>query len=394
MFQKKLIGIDMRALYSTQHTGVNTFLLHILYEIYLYKPAHWEVIGIDLPSHRIQQLQTEYPFFKEVFDSYITLHEYYRSSFSHRTLQTLTLLRPLRNQKVVEFDIIFCPQPRALMVHPNTALITEFHDIFFASHPDPFSYTNIKKRIFDSFFQYQRIIDNSRVVFCHSHATSRDIESHLKHTENKLKMVYSARPHWKFDTTKITIHVDDLPKNFYLALSGWEWRKNWVNLLLAHKKNQIDNNSQLWLVFTGYPLQQKYRHQLERLIQTQNIQKVKFIECVTNSDKEILLQKCAFLAYPSWYEGFGYPILEAFQYDKPVLHSTFGSAYELAGKAGIAVNPMDVADIARGTQILTQDQNFYQQLQNECSNQLSQFSWKEWWTAFEQVVEASSKLTK
>jgi glycosyltransferase involved in cell wall biosynthesis len=68
-----------------------------------------------------------------------------------------------------------------------------------------------------------------------------------------------------------------------------------------------------------------------------------------------LMQCCSFFAFPSVYEGFGLPVLEAMQVGVPVLTSTGGSLPEVAGNAAVLVNPLDVAAMTRGIRDLASD---------------------------------------
>ena len=77
---------------------------------------------------------------------------------------------------------------------------------------------------------------------------------------------------------------------------------------------------------------------------------------ITDAEKQALLSDATLLAYPSLYEGFGFPVLEAFAAGLPVLTSSVSSLPEVAGEAAILVDPHDEAAIAEGlTQLLADD---------------------------------------
>jgi glycosyltransferase involved in cell wall biosynthesis len=69
---------------------------------------------------------------------------------------------------------------------------------------------------------------------------------------------------------------------------------------------------------------------------------------VSEEEKSSLLEKASLLIMPSFYEGFGIPVLEAFSYATPVVASNVTSLPEVVGDAGVLINPFDVNDIARG----------------------------------------------
>ena len=84
----------------------------------------------------------------------------------------------------------------------------------------------------------------------------------------------------------------------------------------------------------------------------------KWVEVIHSpSDQQLsqLYADCSFLVMPSIYEGFGLPIIEAMQYGKPCLTSKVSSMPEIAGNAGILVNPFSVSDISALEQLIVDD---------------------------------------
>jgi len=80
--------------------------------------------------------------------------------------------------------------------------------------------------------------------------------------------------------------------------------------------------------------------------------------------------------FPSKYEGFGLPILEAFAYRRPVLTSKVSSMPEIAGKAAFLVDPDKVEEISVGLKRLVADGVYVSRLIVEGDRQLAKFSWE------------------
>ena len=87
-----------------------------------------------------------------------------------------------------------------------------------------------------------------------------------------------------------------------------------------------------------------------------------------------LMQCCSFFAFPSVYEGFGLPVLEAMQMGVPVLTSTGGSLPEVAGDAAVLVNPLDVSAMMRGIRDLGSDREKRTELVARGNRQAAKFS--------------------
>lgn len=102
---------------------------------------------------------------------------------------------------------------------------------------------------------------------------------------------------------------------------------------------------------------------------------VEWHEYVPDAALEELLTHARLLAYPSFYEGFGLPVLDAFQRGLPVLTSNRGSLQELAGGTAFIIDPKDTAAIARGLQLLMTDKALADDLASRGPARAARYSW-------------------
>src|SRR5205085_5111246 len=97
---------------------------------------------------------------------------------------------------------------------------------------------------------------------------------------------------------------------------------------------------------------------------------------LTDGNRDALLAGATLLAYPSLYEGFGFPVLEGFAAGVPVLTSEASSLPEVAGEAALLVDPMDEDQIAAGLARLLDDAELRDRLRQAGRDRISSFTWE------------------
>lgn len=159
-----------------------------------------------------------------------------------------------------------------------------------------------------------------------------------------------------------------LPKKFILYIGNLKPHKNVANLIKAIKK--IDQK--VTLVING-----KSNESLKKIIMENHVEnKVKFIGYVDDNDLPILYNLAELFIYPSLYEGFGLPPLEAMACGCPVITSNTSSLPEVVGDAGIMVNPYNVEEIARAIDLVLSNENLRKEMIEKGLKQAQKFSWR------------------
>ena len=122
-----------------------------------------------------------------------------------------------------------------------------------------------------------------------------------------------------------------------------------------------------------------------------NSAKAIFTGYVTQEEKAALYTKALCLAFPSLYEGFGLPVLEAMSCGCPVLTANVSSLPEVAGHAALLVDPLDVKEIARGLGEMVSNPQLRQDLIKKGFAQVKKFSWVK---AAQQTLAVYQKVVK
>ncbi len=203
-----------------------------------------------------------------------------------------------------------------------------------------------------------------------SESTGEDLRKMFAVPESKIEIIYHGPPRGYLKRAGQVPAT--LGKDFFLTVGRVELRKNILRLLEAFSLYQ-KQGGQSKLIFAGPPGfgYDRFLSTLKAL-KLQNVVTLGFVE-------ENLMNGLYFhaqaLVFPSLYEGFGLPILEAFSYSLPVLTGNFGATKEVAGNAALLVDPYSVAEIASGLRRLEEDTKLREALIARGKKRLQDFSW-------------------
>ncbi|MBI3251457.1 MAG: glycosyltransferase family 4 protein [Candidatus Andersenbacteria bacterium] len=226
---------------------------------------------------------------------------------------------------------------------------------------------------------FAQAVVKAKAVICVSEATKHDLEALPVHTSASIGVIYEG-----VDDV-FGKHVDVLSaqkanlllggvKNYLLYVGVWMNHKNLRRLLAAFEivKKRFP---QIKLVMTGQPVP-AYSPVLKEVERLDLRDSVVFPGFVPHELLPALYAGASCFLFPSLYEGFGLPPLEAAACGVPVVASNVSSLPEIMGLAAEYVNPEDEADIARGVMRVLEDGRVRQRLIEEGKKRILQFSWR------------------
>lgn len=215
-------------------------------------------------------------------------------------------------------------------------------------------------------------------VLTDSHASRQDIITHLGIAPERVETIWlAADPRFRAADANEIARVRQkyaLPPRYMLYLGGFDVRKNVSGLLHAFARL---GPTDLRLVLAGklpaqdtpfFPSPQRVADELGIA------DRVHLIGWVDEADKPALYSAAYALVFPSQYEGFGLPPLEAIACGTPAIVSNSSSLPEVVGEAGICVPPGDTAALAQAIRQIVEDPSRYEQLRAACASQAARFS--------------------
>ena len=268
----------------------------------------------------------------------------------------------------------------------RTKKVTTVHDMIaylFPSSSHPKIVSNQKRRLKIVKAEVDAIITDSET-------TKEDLVKFLEIPQEKVTVVYLAssvifKPQ-DDDKVKEVLEKYKIKKPYILSVATWEPRKNIQKLVDVFEKIQKENPN-LSLVLTG-------KHGWGQDPSFKDNDRIVSTGFIPRDDLTALYSGCRVFVYPSLYEGFGLPILEAMACGTPVITSNNSSMTEIAKDAAILVDPRSESQIKRAIEmVLNLNLDSYQKMVNASLNRARQYTWiktaKETLKVYEEVVKSS-----
>lgn len=230
-----------------------------------------------------------------------------------------------------------------------------------------------------------------------SAATSKELVELQKIPTEKISVVYhAANQNFALCPDLLSKQYRQrLPEQYILYLGGYTYRKN-VPMLLHAYKNLKQAFPELHLVLAGKVPEPKRQEliQLSRLLEIES--SLVWTGVIPVEQLPSLYAGAHLFVYPSLYEGFGLPVIEAMSCGTPVVSSTAGSLAEIAGDAALLVDPTNLTEITNAIKALLTDTQLRNHFAQKGKERARLFSWekcaRETLTVYESVLKNGSNL--
>ena len=260
--------------------------------------------------------------------------------------------------------------------NPKSRNIMTIHDLTFVKYPD--YVPTIVKTYLDRIKNCLKFTD---AIITFSENTKRDLVELLKIDPDKIYITYQAsRYHADYlteqqiESLKSTFSYD-FTKPYFLFVSTLEPRKNVIGLIQAfnYLKQNYKIEHQLVLIGqTGW----KYQPILDTINQSPYRAEIHHLNYLTDDLVALFYSQAEAFIYPSFYEGFGLPVLEAMTLGAPVITSNTSSLPEVTGDGALLINPNNSMELADAMLNLIRDRVLRDNLIFKGKEQASKFSWK------------------
>jgi glycosyltransferase involved in cell wall biosynthesis len=354
------IGIDIRPLMQARYSGVSHYTLHMLRALFahdtvnqyvLFYNSHKEVVLPKFIGENITYCRLQYP--NKLFNAALAF-----------------LRRPYVDELMDGVDVLYVPNLNFISWSPRCQTVMTVHDLSFMRFPEFFGH---KMRLWHQITRPEKIFKKATALVAVSENTKRDLVDLLGIGPDKIKVLYEG-----VDPDCYVFTQDDprlsqvrekyhLPQKFILYLGTLEPRKNIETLIEAYQT--LETDAELVIAGgAGWKTESIYKL-------AKNNSKIHFIGYINAQDKGALYNLAHIFVYPSYYEGFGLPLLEAMACGVPVIAGSNSAQVEVVVNSGILIDPYNVNDVAQAIQLLLSDQDVYTYYKEAGLKRAEQFSW-------------------
>lgn len=288
--------------------------------------------------------------------------------------------------KKAKLDIAIFPSGSMPIFYKKNSYVIA-HDAAIYINPSWFP----EKQWFSTKVVVPRSYKKAKKIICVSHNTKNDLKTIFKIPDHKIITIYPGvvvKDEYLEDEFQRMKNKFDIKGEYVLFLGTIEPRKNVANMIKAFSTYLFENeHSNITFVLAGakgWKFQLIFKKLEDVNNRLQNSQ-IKYIGQVSNRERNILIKNAKAFVFPSFYEGFGFPVIEAMALGTPVVTSEGSSLGEIAKGCAVLVDPTDCVSINRGVKQLVDDYALSKKLVLSGKERAGFFSW-------ERTIEEFRKL--
>ncbi len=366
------IGIYTLFITPGQIGGIETYLRHLLVNLGKVDPINDYFIFVG--SHNAYLFSDiVYPNFKQVVISLIPSP----NSLGTRLLRRLKLQPSYITEQInrYQLDLLHYPGTTIDQLEIKTPCILTMHDIQQEYFPQFFSSPELQRRQ----ATYRPSAEKARTIITGSEHTRQNIIEKYHLPSSKIKTIYyGVSDIFHLATTDEINQIRqkyNLPEEFIFFPANFWPHKNHARLFEALKLAWQKYGCSCQLVLSGV---WQEKTSLQDLIAKMGVESaVSILGYLPYQDLPLIYSAATALVFPSLFEGFGLPVLEAMACDCPVICANSTSLPELVGEAAILIDPLDVAQLAEAIYNGCHSASLRRNLQEKGWQQVKKFSWQQ-----------------
>jgi glycosyltransferase involved in cell wall biosynthesis len=273
-----------------------------------------------------------------------------------------------------DFDLLFLPNFNQFSINPKTKLVITVHDLSPIVTPE---FYDSRRKLWHIFVNIKKSLHRANHILAVSEFTKGELMRIYGLPDSKITVTHLGvqrnvfHPDLSKDKMRHVRNIYGLPADFYLFIGTLEPRKNIPSIIKAFEKLNLDMD----LVIAGRQ-GWKYKTILNQIENSPKRRRIKYLGYIEEEHKPYLLKLAKGLVWPSFYEGFGLPPLEAMAVGTPVITSQVTALPETAGSSAVMVDPYSIPDLSRAMKLVSEDLDLRNDLIHKGLANAKKFDWK------------------
>ena len=364
------IGVDIRSLMIKNRTGVGEYNFELLNAVF----------KLD-KNNQYFLFYNSYKNLDKILPKWDQPNVHYAGAqFPNKIFNLAIAGKILRLNRLLpkKIDCWYSPNINFCCLDKNIKHVITIHDLSFEIFPEFYTF---KQRLWHWFTKPKKQCQQAETIIVPSENTRRDLVQYYQIDEQKIKVIYPGiseifnRPPTGQDKT-IVQKKYNLPENFILFLGSIEPRKNILGLISAFEKLPSQLTDKYYLIIAGasgwknHPI-------YEKATKSKLKNQIKFLGYISDTDKPNLYALAKLFVFPSFYEGFGFPIIEAMKIGTPVITSNRSSLPEVSRSSAYLIEPNNIGSLILGIKTLLENRPLREKYSERGHQLASTYSWND-----------------
>jgi len=292
--------------------------------------------------------------------------------FNQKLISTFWLqcLAPVLAQKY-KLDLFWGTRHNLpILLNRRTKTVLTIHDMTSHLYPHTMNWANLMVELL---LKRLSAIKSDKIIAV-SNSTAVDIEKYYKIAPKKLNVINSGIPVTSTEHHEINFINKEFPSKYFLFVGTLEPRKNFKRIFKAFESIEPEKQDIYLVIIGGTGWKNK---KFVKMIEAHPLREhVKITGYISDEKLSAAYQNALGLLFPSTYEGFGFPILEAMSFGVPVITSNRASMPEVAGDSALLINPFSVHEITNAMIKIIDDGSLRNKLIQRGYKHIKKFSWE------------------
>lgn len=269
-----------------------------------------------------------------------------------------------------KYKLVWQPSFNFLSVSDKCQYVITVHDLTFLINKKWF---DCKRRLWHNLQRVEKVLARANHIVTVSENTKQDLNYFFKINSNKITVISSGVSD-TYENNELSAIRFSVPQRFFLYYGTIEPRKNIIAIIQSWQRLVKDPKYHDVHLVIGGALGWGMQNYVNTYFH-KHIPHLHYLNYLNTKDKNMLIDRCLALIWPSFYEGFGFPVIEVLKSQKAVITSYSSSIPEVTKNRALLVNPYNINDLVLAMKSVLENESVIFSISND--GLLKEYQWTE-----------------